>query len=269
MHPILFHYHLPDFFGKGEMIVFSYDFFNILGIILAFIYPSVVVLKKFKTTFYQKLILINATFIAGYLGSHIFKILSTPKQNYDAIVNHTLPSMSGGILYGVLFFLLPTMFFLAKRFKIPEWEFLDVIAIAFPIYMVFLRIGCFSAGCCYGIPTHSVFGIQFTDTFGAARPLGQPIHPTQLYSLFNALVILIVLIIVKRNRKFNGQLILLFLILYGIGRSIIEIFRVHPEPYIIQNVLTQAQFTSIIVIIVALLFYRKLREKASVLNAKS
>lgn len=51
------------------------------------------------------------------------------------------------------------------------------------------------------------------------------VHPTFLYESILDLFIFIVLMLLRKKRKFSGQLIYLYLILYGMGRAIIEGFR--------------------------------------------
>ena len=60
------------------------------------------------------------------------------------------------------------------------------IALAFPLS----RLGCFAAGCCYGIPTEMPWGVIYRNSFSLARPLGLHSHPVQLYELLIGLGIL-------------------------------------------------------------------------------
>ena len=61
---------------------------------------------------------------------------------------------------------------------------LDILSIVATIIHGFGRLGCFFAGCCYGLPTKSFIGITFTDAKSQAKPLETPLHPTQLYEAF-------------------------------------------------------------------------------------
>ena len=71
-------------------------------------------------------------------------------------------------------------------------------------------------------------------------------------------LIAVILLYVKNHRKFHGQVFLLYLILYGTGRSVVEIFRGDvSRGYVIDGILSHSQFISILVVITAVYFYRR------------
>lgn len=88
----------------------------------------------------------------------------------------------------------------------------------------FGRMGCFFAGCCYGRVCDFPWSVKFTHPDSLA-PIGIPLHPTQLYSSLNNLMIFIVLWYFRRRKKYDGQLFLIYVSLYGITRSFLEVFR--------------------------------------------
>jgi len=53
----------------------------------------------------------------------------------------------------------------------------------------------------------------------------QPVHPSQLYSFANGLLICLVLNLAFRRRKFPGQITALLFILYGATRFLLETIR--------------------------------------------
>jgi phosphatidylglycerol:prolipoprotein diacylglycerol transferase len=55
--------------------------------------------------------------------------------------------------------------------------------------------------------------------------VGVPLHPTQLYHAGANLMIFIVLFAWRRRKRFDGQLFWGYVLLYAIGRTIIEVFR--------------------------------------------
>ncbi|MBW2099219.1 MAG: prolipoprotein diacylglyceryl transferase, partial [Deltaproteobacteria bacterium] len=104
----------------------------------------------------------------------------------------------------------------------------------------FGRLGCFSAGCCYGKLPDLPWAVTFTNPDSLA-PLGVPLHPTQLYSAANNLIIFGFLLLFKRIKKFEGQLFWIYVLLYGITRSIIEIFRGDPRGGVLFGILSVSQ----------------------------
>ena len=175
---------------------------------------------------------------------------------------------SGFVFYGSLLFAIPTMLIFFKVRKIPTLPMLDIMAITTCIVHGTGRIGCFLAGCCHGIPHDGFFSVIFTDPMCQADPLNTPLHPTQLYSMSLIYGIMIILLLVSRRRQFPGQIFLLYLILYSAARMILEVFRGDlSRGYVVDNILTNSQFISIMVIIVAIYFYYRLYRK-SVLRKK-
>jgi phosphatidylglycerol:prolipoprotein diacylglycerol transferase len=82
------------------------------------------------------------------------------------------------------------------------------------------RLGCFSAGCCYGTETSLPWGVNFGD--GLRR------HPTQLYESAFHLTAAFVLAWLQRKGLLKGQLIKLYIIAYLLYRFATEFIR--PEP---------------------------------------
>jgi len=146
---------------------------------------------------------------------------------------------------------------------------LDVMAVVTCIVHGFGRIGCFNAGCCYGVPTDSIFGVVFSDPVCQARPLNVSLHPTQLYEAALIFGILAFLLIYKNSKKFDGQLFILYLIIYASGRSVLEMLRGDLERgFVIQDWLSNSQFISLLLIGVAVYFYVKLNRRATLMHRK-
>jgi len=56
-------------------------------------------------------------------------------------------------------------------------------------------------------------------------PVNIPLHPTQLYSFTANLIIFIFLWVFRGRKRFDGQIFWIYVLLYGVSRSFIEIFR--------------------------------------------
>jgi phosphatidylglycerol:prolipoprotein diacylglycerol transferase len=92
-------------------------------------------------------------------------------------------------------------------------------------------MGCFAAGCCYGRPTSEPWGVTFTNPLAyqwVGTPLGVKLHPTELYEMVVEVINFLVLYWLLRRKKFEGQVIGLYMILYGVARFFIEFFRGDP-----------------------------------------
>ena len=194
----------------------------------------------------------------------------------------------GGALGGVLAFLI-----YVHKHKLHLGKFADLVILALPIGHFFGRLGCFSAGCCWGescfhldagkvvanISGAAYFppdALAYSSLLRSADPetmrlmtkLGStlPLYPVQLYESFGELIIFLLLVLITSRKWFHGQVALSFFILYPILRSILELFRGDPERgYIIKNVLSVGQGTSILVALsaIGILFYLRHKNQMS------
>ncbi len=163
--------------------------------------------------------------IAGVIGARLFYVATTPSIFiHDPI--EILRIWNGGLVfYGAFITALITCLIYLKKNRMPIWKTTDVFAPAVAIAHVFGRLGCFFAGCCYGKVCSLPWAVTFTNPNTLARPIGVGLHPTQLYDSINNLIIFSLLWAFRRRMKFDGQLFWIYILLYGVNRSIIEQFR--------------------------------------------
>jgi phosphatidylglycerol:prolipoprotein diacylglycerol transferase len=254
MHPVLFHF--------GSFTLYTYGFFIALGAVLGGIYMWQQGKKRYGMTVDQANTLFLLLIFAGVVGGKLFLIF----EDTSLYLSHPseLLSKNGFVFYGSLITAIPVMLWYFKKNNLPVAGMLDVMAAVTCIVHGFGRIGCFNAGCCYGTPTQSFLGVVFTDPTCQAQPLNVPLHPTQLYEASAIFLILIILLIIDRKKKFDGQVFLMYLILYAITRSVIELFRGDLERgFVIDNVLSYSQFISILMASAAIYFYVKLKRRAN------
>ncbi len=256
MHPILFEFEL---FGK-QLTIYSYGFMIVVGAVLAGTYLYKQAHKHFNASFDTINSLFLLLLIAGFAGGKVFLFFEQP--SYYLSNPGQLFTGRGFVFYGSLLFCIPTMLLFFRAKKLPVRPMLDIMAIVTCIVHFCGRIGCFLAGCCYGVETHGPLGVIFSDPMCLARPLDTPLHPTQLYSAGMILLILIILLLLKARKSFDGQVFLVYLMLYAIGRSIVELFRGDEiRGYIIDDIISHSQGISIIIFLIAVYFYRRWRNK--------
>jgi phosphatidylglycerol:prolipoprotein diacylglycerol transferase len=139
--------------------------------------------------------------------------------NSDTLLN----AIQGGfVFYGGFFGGLLAAFLYAKSQKKSLWLYLMTIAPAIPLAHAFGRVGCFMAGCCYGIPSET-YGIAFTQSLGA--PNGIKLFPVQLLEAALLLILALIMQIFYQRTKHLHCVIYLYLFLYPIIRIITEQFR--------------------------------------------
>ena len=144
---------------------------------------------------------------------------------------------------------------------------LDIMAVTTCLVHMSGRLGCFMAGCCYGKPTDSAIGVTFTDAACYARPLHTPLYPTQLLEAAYIFFVLMIILYIRGRRIFYGQLFLLYIMLYAIGRSILEIYRGDSKRgFVIDDLLSHSQLIAIILIAGAIYFYYRWSKRNGVVS---
>lgn len=134
---------------------------------------------------------------------------------------------------------------------IPFFRYFDVVLPSVAIAQGFGRIGCFLAGCCYGKETDSFIGVVFHNSDYA--PNNVALYPTQLFSSAGCFLMAALLFLyLKKDRK-PGSAGSLYLIMYSIGRSIIEFFRNDYRGEV--GVLSTSQFISIFILIIGIVLF--------------
>jgi phosphatidylglycerol:prolipoprotein diacylglycerol transferase len=159
--------------------------------------------------------------VAGFLGAKLlFCIVELPALLRDPL---SVLSNSGFVVYGgIIAGILSALIYCRKK-KVSFLQYFDLIIPSVAVAQGFGRIGCFLAGCCYGCQTDLPIGIVFQHSDIA--PNGIPLFPTQLFSSAGDFLIALILILYARKSRSTGKVAGLYLILYSIGRFIIEFFR--------------------------------------------
>ncbi|HKR60952.1 MAG TPA: prolipoprotein diacylglyceryl transferase family protein, partial [Pyrinomonadaceae bacterium] len=138
---------------------------------------------------------------------------------------------SGGVFYGGLIGAVITGYILMRHYKLPWWKTADACAPGIALGNFFGRQGCFAAGCCWGKPTTLPWGVRFNELGHEITgvPIDVPLHPTQLYESFSMLLVFFLLLWLHKRRRFTGQVILFYALLYSIVRFLIEFVRDDPR----------------------------------------
>jgi phosphatidylglycerol:prolipoprotein diacylglycerol transferase len=174
----------------------------------------------------------------------------------------------GGLAFGIIFAL-----WYFRKHKIPTWKAADVVGSALALGHGFGRIGCFSAGCCYGSECSLPWGVTFQNEYASnltGIPLHTLLHPTQLYESALNFLNFFVLFLILKKKKFDGQVFSFYIINYSIIRFFVEYFRGdHPDSaFLIQNPspylsLSFPQFFSVLGLIGGVTLFLVLRKRKS------
>ena len=136
---------------------------------------------------------------------------------------------AGGAIHGGIIAATATFFWkLRKGQGLPLRLTGDALVPGVALGQAIGRLGCFSAGCCYGTETHAPWAVTFTNPMAQAfsgTPLGLAMHPVQLYNTLANLIVMAVLLLVRPKRTFQGQIFALYFLVEGLGRVITETWR--------------------------------------------
>lgn len=193
----------------------------------------------------------------GYIGSRSLEVVEGFLTNGSSWQKYSLVELlrdKGGMRwYGALLFNFAVFYFIIKFFdKGKLLGLIDEIVLAASGGLIIGKVGCGLSGHgCYGIPTTLPWGMRFP--YGS-MPSFLPVHPTPLYDAFVYAILFGVLIWVARNKKFDGQLIIYFLIASSVTSFLIEIIRTNES--VLLN-FSLAQVIYLLVLISTIMFYRK------------
>jgi len=206
-------------FSIGSLTVYSYGFMVAMAVLLGLIWVGKAVKKKRLGTYDNVVDITVWLFIGGLIGARIFYIIvEFPYyfQNPAAVFRLT----DGGLsFFGMLFGAYVLGLWYMKKAKLPTWKIADVIAVYLPLGYALARVGCLLNGCCYGVPSDLpwAFAIPTVDNL--------PRHPTQIYAILISLITFVIIWLLRNHRHFPGFLFWLYVLLYTVGRFIVEAFR--------------------------------------------
>ncbi len=170
--------------------------------------------------------------LASLIGSKILMLFTEPEYRENPMGLLSLDFLrSGGVFYGGLLGAIIAGYVLMRRYKLPWWKTADACAPGIAIGNFFGRQGCFAAGCCWGKPTSLPWGVKFTELGHEITgvPIDQYLHPTQLYESFSMLLAFVFLLWLHKRKRFDGQVILVYALLYSAIRFAIEFMRDDPR----------------------------------------
>jgi phosphatidylglycerol---prolipoprotein diacylglyceryl transferase len=164
---------------------------------------------------------------------------------------------SAGAYYGGLFLALGSAFWYARKKQIPIITLADLAAPGIALGQAIARIGCLSAGCCYGKPTPMPWGITFTNQYAydnVGVPLNIPLHPTQIYEALGSLCLFLFLMRRLPRKRFKGQTLLEFLGLYSLMRFVVEFYRGDDRGYVL-DLFSTSQCIAVLTILASVAIY--------------
>lgn len=192
----------------------------------------------------------------GVIGARLYYVLfnfSYYNNFYDVInIRNGGLAIHGGLIFGIL-----TVYFICKKRKISTLNMLDLIIPSVALAQSIGRWGNFFNGEAHGGSTDLPWAIVVD---------GIKVHPTFLYeSIWCLFLFFLLSYIDKKKRRFQGQIVTLYSILYSIERFCVEALRT--DSLMIGN-FKQAQVLSVMVITAGMIMYNIFKSKYTIKEIK-
>ena len=186
--------------------------------------------------------------LMGMLGAKVLMIALDPEYRANPAEIFSLSTLqSAGIFYGGFIAALVFAWLYMQRQGLPVLATSDLFAPGLALGHGIGRLGCFAAGCCWGKPTTLPWAVTFRNKDATTGvPLNIPLHPAQLYEAFAEAIICFILVRKLKGRHRDGQIIGLYLALYGVVRLLVEFVRMHDSSNPMGGPLTLEQWISLI-----------------------
>lgn len=173
--------------------------------------------------------------IFGIMGARIYYVVFAWDKYKDDLVSVFNIRNGGLAIYGGVIAGIITLFVFCKIKKVKPLQFADAVMIGLVLGQLMGRWGNFTNREAFGQYTDGLFAMRLPIAAVRANDISQSIadhivdgtnyiqvHPTFLYESCWNVVLIIILILVTRHKKFDGQIFFLYLGGYGVGRFIIE-----------------------------------------------
>ena len=254
---------LPIFVHAGNFTVFSYGVMTALGFLLAILVPTRLARNEGLSAAKMEGLGLVIVLTAG-VGSKLLTALDYPGFYSGGWDHFFFDQMlgKGGVFYGGFLMATSCAFLYCRLVGLPGWQVADCVAPGLALAQGLGRVGCFLAGCCWGTPTQSLLGVTYTSEVShqlTGVPLNLKIQPTQLYEAALVLGVIPVLMWLRRNKTFQGQVFLAYVAYYAVARFLLEFIRDDPRGRYIGNLFSTSQLISLLLLPFAIYLLLRLK----------
>ncbi len=216
--------------GETHLFLPSYGFLFAVAVLLAWWW----FMRRARTLEIRDEIVFNLSFyslLGGIIAAKLLLVaidwrmyLQHPWEIFGTV--RSAGVFLGGVVGGALIFIL-----YARHHRLPIMALADAIVAPLALAQAIGRLGCFSAGCCWGVEAGAVrfLAVTFTDPAARAQtgvPLGVPLIAIQLIEMaFDLCLVLLLTLLWRRSPRPRGTVLWIYALLYSLGRGIIEFWR--------------------------------------------
>ncbi len=219
-------------------------FFNIFGakvplygtlIVAAYLIGVVIAIRNAKKYNLPKEDIIFASTYAGIglvVGAKLLYFVALfPKlmNHFDLLFQYPVEflelAFGGYVFYGGFIGVVLGIWIYCARYKVPKMAMANSLIPVVPFIHSIGRIGCFMAGCCYGIQYDGPFCVHFPVNELVPELNEVPRFPVQLLESGLNMMLFVALMIYGRKKRQDTKMFGIYLISYSIIRFILEFLR--------------------------------------------
>jgi len=221
--------------------------------------PQLVQIFGYRRQKDEGFLIIGIAGIAGLAGARLYHVLESPAEFFadpwPQLFSRFGFAWFGGFLGGFV-----ALIILARHFRVPVLQFLDIASPAACVGYAIGRIGCLLSGDGdYGVPTSLPWGMSFPN---GVVPTAQRVHPTPLYEFFIWMAIAGFLWHLGskslREPRTHGTIFVYYLVLTGVARFLVEIIRINPRSFF---GMSNAQTASVASVLLGIVLWSATRKR--------
>lgn len=215
-------------FSIGNFNIQWYGIIITFGLILAMIF-GFSQMKKYGIDSDRAVDAVIGGIIGGIIGARAYYV-AMEWDNYAGNIKEIINIRNGGLaIYGGVIGSVLVGCIIARIRKVKILPLLDVAGMSFLIGQGIGRWGNFTNHEAFGYNTGSVFGMssgkiqeRISLMNNPSLSPDYPVHPCFLYESFFCLLGFVVLYLISKHRKYDGQMFVMYLGWYGLERFFIE-----------------------------------------------
>ena len=203
-------------------------------------------------------LIIGIAGFSGIVGARLYHVLESPRElmaEPSLLISRFGFAWFGGFLGGFV-----ALVFLAKHYRIPMLEFMDLCSPAAAVGYAIGRLGCLLSGDGdYGVPTKLPWGMSFPN---GVVPTTDRVHPTPIYEFLIWMLIAVILWQLGKKTlggEAPGRAFCAYLILTGVARFLIEFIRINPRSFL---GMSNAQTASLISILFGIVLALRIKSRS-------
>ena len=219
-------------------------FFNIFGamiplygtlIVTAYLIGIVIAIRNAKKYNLPKEDIIFASTYAGIglvVGAKfLYFVALLPKliNHFDLLFKYPAKflelAFGGYVFYGGFIGVVLGVWIYCARYKVPKMAMVNCLTPVVPFIHSIGRIGCFMAGCCYGIQYDGPLCIHFPENVIVPALNEVPRFPVQLLESGLNMLLFVALMIYGRKKRQDAKVLGIYLVCYSVIRFTLEFLR--------------------------------------------